>query len=141
MYQIVSIDMQDTTVKEAVDTIMNGRQNYISKPTGEFELITENSASKQGNGDSQKFLVIVGHGGPDGVSGTTTWKNYCKQLCKMPDEPETIYVVACSTASEGRLFLYGNFARSVKESFQNATVWASEDLVEVPSLNGKWIVL
>jgi hypothetical protein len=94
-------------------------------------------------GSGSNVLVIVGHAGPDTLSGEKTWKGFVQQVTANVDpdwrtNKKTVYLVACSTAGKGTKFVYGNIAREIKEQFPNATVWASSTAVSATDLTGDW---
>jgi hypothetical protein len=144
MYDIVTIEPEDEIVQRAINCIIGRETNVTYPPKGGYRLIYRNVFHKEGDGGDSNVLVIVGHGSPNGLSGTKTWRAYCEELTAEIDWKKgknSIFIVACSANGKGQKFGYGNFAREIKDAYPKATVWASSSAVDANGLEGDWKTL
>ncbi len=143
MFDIVTIEPDDETVKKALKTVQDGN-NIVSAPKAGYRYTALNATAMSGDGGTAtKVLVVIGHAGPDTLSGETSWSNYVKKVTATVDpgwrdDKTTVYLVACSTAATGTKFAYKNISDEVKAQFPNATVWASSTVVSATDLSGDW---
>jgi len=145
MFDIITTEPEDSAVKMAVNVITTNPKAMISVPHSGFRYIAINAQHTEGDGGSGKdVLVVVGHAGPDSISGASTWSAYVQEVTAKVDpdwrkNKKTVYLVACSTAGSGQKFLYQHIAQEVKNAFPGATVWASTTAVSARDLSGDWI--
>ncbi len=142
MYDIVTLEPDDTVVMDAVNAIIAGK-GAIPGPNGNYQFIAPNDKYRKGDGGRKsQVLVVVAHANPDSLSGCRSWAEFQESVGRDAVEwaqKTTVYLAACSTANEdGTKFLYGNIAREVKKAFPNATVWASSSNVGSKTQSGDW---
>jgi hypothetical protein len=145
MYDIVTLEPDNDEVKTALEKILGGQSDVIPDPKGGYTLFKPNAKPVERNGGgTESVLVIVGHGGPNVLSGKLTWREYKQALPGAWTErtPKSVWIVSCSTAGEGHGFLTGNIAREVKRDYPDPiSVWASETGVDPEDLTGDWQVM
>lgn len=143
MFDIVTIEPEDTVVAKAVKAMTTNGKAFITVPKEGYRYIAVNAHEVIGNGGDGNVLAVVGHAGPDTLSGEKTWDSFVQQVTAEiePDwrkNKTTVYLVACSTAGKGTKFEYGNIATEIKAKFPKATVWASSIGVSATDLSGEW---
>lgn len=144
MYDILTFESEDDTVKKAVNAVRKGQSGVTPNPEENYRFIVPSKLYKEGNGGENKStLVLVGHGSANKLSGQDTWDEYKENFRDYIGgiTYTTIFIVACSTANEkgGNKFAYQNWAQTLKKAYPNATVWASSTEVNAETLEGDWV--
>lgn len=144
MFDIVTLEPEDSAVEMAVAVVTTNQSDVVGVPKTGYRFIAINNVRVEGDGGSDKdVLVVIGHAGPDSISGARTWAEYVQGVTAKADpdwrsNKKTVFLVACSTADAGQKFLYRNIADEVKKAFPKATVWASTTAVSARDLTGTW---
>lgn len=144
MYDIVTLEPNDQVVQIAQQTVIQGQNDIINGPGGNYRLITPAGVVQFGNGGAGvNTLVVIGHGGVNTLSTHPTWNAYVAALPGgngVAAGPwTTIWLVSCGVGAQGgNAFAFGNFANGVRAAFPNARVWASAVAVNAHNLLGEW---
>lgn len=143
MFDIITIEPDDSVVMAALNTIIQGKA-VIAQPSDGYRVFARNALHVEGKGGSSDILIILGHASPDSLSGCKTWTGFAEQVTASASPPwnegkTSVFIAACSTAGRGTKFIYGNFASEVKKAFPKATVWASKTAVYANDLSGDWV--
>ncbi|CAB3640857.1 hypothetical protein [Trinickia soli] len=142
MFDIITTEPDDSAVQTAINTVAQDKSNVVSAK-GSYVLTTPTASHTEGGGgEDRNVLVIIGHGSANSLSDCQTWACYKKQFSHLNiewDKKTSVYIVSCSTAGQSySAFVHGNFAREVKATFPEATVWASSTPVNARTLEGDW---
>lgn len=143
MFDIITIEPDDSVVMAAVNTITQGKA-VIAQPKDGFRVFARDAVHVEGKGGSSNILIIVGHASADSLSGSKTWQGFAQQVTATADpnwnaDKSSVFIAACSTAGSGTKFGYGNFANEIKAAFPHAVVWASKTAVYATDLSGDWV--
>lgn len=79
MFDIITIEPDDSVVMAAVNTITQGKA-IIAKPKDGYRVFARDALHVEGAGGSADMLIIVGHASADSLSGCKTWKGFAEQV-------------------------------------------------------------